>query len=313
MPPRKPIPESARHRFGGDWTEQKLAILREYLDRYHVALKNQKFEKLYIDAFAGTGYVERKPSARPDKEPLFEALEAAPEADDDGLAKAFVAGSARVALECGQAFDRYIFIEKDPTRGLALANLKEAFPERADRISVQITEANEEIQRLCQEGNWRNRRAVLFLDPYGTQVQWKTIEAVARTKAIDLWLLFPIGMGVNRMVTRSGDISEPWKRRLNELFGTEDWYETFYRVEHQSMLPGLGDPVELRVKASIEAMSEYFLKRLQTCFAGVAPKPVVLRNSTRSPLYLLCFAAANPVGAPIAVRMANAILKKMAS
>ncbi len=37
------------------------------------------------------------------------------------------------------------------------------------------------------------------------QVDWKTIEAVAATKAIDLWLLFPLGVGVNRLLTRSGD------------------------------------------------------------------------------------------------------------
>lgn len=41
--------------FGGDWTERKLAIVREYLGRYTLALKDQPFELWYIDAFAGTG------------------------------------------------------------------------------------------------------------------------------------------------------------------------------------------------------------------------------------------------------------------
>jgi hypothetical protein len=35
---------------------------------------------------------------------------------------------------------------------------------------------------------------VLFLDPYGMQVDWTTIEAIARTKAIDLRVLFPLGI-----------------------------------------------------------------------------------------------------------------------
>ena len=29
-----------------------------------------------------------------------------------------------------------------------------------------------------------------------------TIEAIARTKGIDLWLLFPLGIGVNRLLTK---------------------------------------------------------------------------------------------------------------
>ena len=43
---------------------------------------------------------------------------------------------------------------------------------------------------MCDK-DWSLHRAVLFLDPYGMQVEWATIEAVAKTKAIDLWLLFP--------------------------------------------------------------------------------------------------------------------------
>ena len=46
--------------FGGEWTTEKLEILSKYLKFYVQALKNQTFEKIYIDAFAGTGVLERK-------------------------------------------------------------------------------------------------------------------------------------------------------------------------------------------------------------------------------------------------------------
>lgn len=42
--------------FGGEWTQKKLQVLEEYLERYNTALKNQPFRRIYIDAFAGTGY-----------------------------------------------------------------------------------------------------------------------------------------------------------------------------------------------------------------------------------------------------------------
>ena len=46
---------SANRGFGGPWTEEKLAILKKYLDTYTTVLKNQPFRLIYIDAFAGTG------------------------------------------------------------------------------------------------------------------------------------------------------------------------------------------------------------------------------------------------------------------
>ncbi len=47
--------DTVDHCFGGAWTEIKLDILEKYLDFYTVALKKQRFELLYIDAFAGSG------------------------------------------------------------------------------------------------------------------------------------------------------------------------------------------------------------------------------------------------------------------
>ena len=46
--------------FGGFWTEKKLVIIEKYLNFYTTALKNQKFKKIYIDAFAGSGFTEMK-------------------------------------------------------------------------------------------------------------------------------------------------------------------------------------------------------------------------------------------------------------
>jgi hypothetical protein len=63
------------------------------------------------------------------------------------------------------------------------------------------------------------------------------------------------------------------------------------------------------VKATMDTVEKYFVKRLQGVFAGAVEQPGVLRNSANNPLYLLCFAAGNPRGAPIAIRIANDLLK----
>ena len=64
--------------FGGAWTRQKLEILRRYLDTYTTALKDQPFELIYVDAFAGAGVAPTRRTLRNSKNtPIFELYFAA--------------------------------------------------------------------------------------------------------------------------------------------------------------------------------------------------------------------------------------------
>lgn len=295
------------HRFGGDWTETKLEVLGKYLRAYTTALRDKPsairpFKKAYIDAFAGTGY--RTPRGAP-KDTGMEFLFPEDAADEQ---EALLDGSARLALQVEPPFDAYIFIEQDSARCASLHALKSEFPEKARSIRVEQADANDRIKALCQKP-WRSRRAVLFLDPYGAQVDWSTIEAVARTGAIDLWILFPLGMAVNRLLPRSGQVPPAWRRCLDRLLGTDDWFEHFHRVESSPTL--FGEEGTYMVKESVDTIGRFFNDRLRSVFAGVVDEPGVLRNSTGCPLYLLCFAAANPKGAPTAKRIASYLLKDL--
>ncbi len=294
-------------RFGGDWTSTKLQVLAGYLESYTTALQNKPsaarpFKTAYIDAFAGSGY--RDARRKDSNEPLSQGLLFPDLAKKEP--QALLEGSARLALRARPRFSKYIFIEQNAERCAALEAIKQDFPDMADDILIHQGDANEEIQNLCSK-KWDSRRAVLFLDPYGMQVEWTTIEAIAQTKAIDLWLLFPLGIGVNRLLTRSGEIPESWQRRLNLLLGTEDWYGELYNT--QTNVDIFGDERERVVKAKTETIGRYFNNRLKNIFAGVADKPGVLRNSVNNPLYLLCFAVANERGKTIALRIAEHLLK----
>jgi three-Cys-motif partner protein len=288
------------HRFGGDWTAAKLEVLRGYLSAYTTALRNTSFRKLYIDAFAGTGYRTSAALEEADQSLPFPDLA---ESEPQNL----LDGSARIALQCDPRFDRYVFIERRPDRCDALRALVEEFPDRTSDVDIREGEANEQLQALCAR-DWRSERAVLFLDPYGMQVEWRTIEAVAKTRAIDLWLLFPLGMGVNRLLPRSGDVPVQWQRRIDALLGAREWRTAFYEVVQR---PALFGPEETMVKASIDAIGQYFVERLHSVFPGVVREPGILKNSRNSPLYLLCFAAANERGAPIAIRIAEHLLRDL--
>jgi three-Cys-motif partner protein len=288
-----------KHSFGGEWTKEKLERIKDYLVNYKIALKNKPFKLGYIDAFAGTGYVNQKDDDSQSFLPEF----------SENDVKDFFEGSARIALQIDDPFDSYIFIEKDRNKVSELENLKREFPQLADKIKSVNQEANEFIMNLCSK-DWlkTNRRAVMFLDPYGMQVKWETIEAIAKTKAIDLWILFPLGVAVNRLLRNDGQISEKVKLRLDEMFGTKDWQDKFFQENPQN---DLFDPTpKMMKKVNLYGIADYFNDRLKTIFEKVASNPLRLTNSKNNPLYLLCFASGNPKGADIAVRIAQHILKE---
>jgi three-Cys-motif partner protein len=55
-------------------------------------------------------------------------------------------------------------------------------------------DANTYLKEWCERTDWRAYRTVMFLDPYGMQVDWSLIEAIANTRAVDLWILFRLAL-----------------------------------------------------------------------------------------------------------------------
>lgn len=142
--------DTTENQFGGRWTQEKLEILKEYLDSYTTALKEQPrkekpFRLLYIDAFAGTGRVEQG------------VLD--PDPNDR---RKFIDGSASVALSIeNKPFDELTFIEKDEDECSELEMLKEG---RSDRnIRIERSDANQYLHSL--QKNWQRCRGVLFFGP----------------------------------------------------------------------------------------------------------------------------------------------------
>lgn len=299
--------------FGGDWTEEKLERIRKYLPAYVHVLKDKGLEYAYIDAFAGTGYREIKDIEDQGEQSQLLLF---PELVEQETQK-FIDGSARIALQTKPRFKEYIFIEKDPNKIPDLMKLKTEFTEISDDISIVNEDANSYLQTLCSKGKdyWKKHRAVLFLDPFGMQIPWETIKAIAKTEAIDLWYLFPLGVAVNRLLTKDGNIKESLRRRLDEIFGTTDWFDAFYtkKGQHSQQLSLFEDStqnsIQIEKTANYESISQYFVKRLEEEFEEVAKNPLILRNSRNSPLYLLCFASANPKGSKTAIKIAQHILK----
>lgn len=285
--------------FGGDWTERKLDALQQYLRAYAQALKKQPFQRWYLDAFAGTGYREQRAThSLPD---IFaeELMEAEP--------RQFLDGSPRIALKIEPPFHRYLFIELDPARAQELQQLRQEFPHLAGAIEIAQTDCNAVIQDVCARWDRHRWRGVLFLDPFGMQIEWSTVEAVASTGCIDVWILFPLA--ANRLLTRHPqDIPLAWRNRLNTTFGSPDWEARFYRGRTVTDMFS-GDELVIEKALTMKSLGDYYGERLQKIFPVVATNPALLRNTRNAPLFQLFFAAANSgKGGQIALRIAQHIL-----
>ena len=296
---------SREHEFGGYWTQQKLVRVRKYLEAYGTIFQsNKRARKLntyYVDAFAGTGFSRPKAKDKPEQTFFFGN-------DEIEDVQSFKKGSAALALEVEPSLKNYLFIEKSNERIDLLKQLKEKYPEKANRIKVFQGDANDILIKWCRDKDWRYQRAVVFLDPYGMQVEWRLLKAIAETKAIDLWLLFPVGMGVMRMLTKNKLPSQEWCDSLTRSFGTEEWKDAFYKKEVQPDLFGIENEI-LYKDADFDKIGQFMLERLGKIFTKVHKKPLLLKNSRNVPMYFLCFAVGNEVGAKTAIKIANHILK----
>ena len=275
--------------FGGPWTTQKLDILGRYLDAYTTALKNQRFNLIYVDAFAGAGVWGQKSEYPP---------------EDYGEFQELAKGSAAIALEVDdKPFDRLVFIEIDPGNAASLRDLRDAHPNRD--VAIIEDDANIALPDFCRSMAWDDR-AVVFLDPFKTEVEWSTVEAVAKTQKIDCWILFP-RMAITRIMTRESEPSEALSLRLDAVFGGREHWSGLYSESRQ--IPMFGDERPLERSVNYEGIRKSYRERLETAFAGVAPTSRALRNSQNSVMFDLFFAAGNPRGAPIAIDIADHILK----
>jgi three-Cys-motif partner protein len=296
-----------KHAFGGSHTDDKVGRLRAYLQPFTSALKHQGFELVYIDAFAGSGN-------RTDVIPVLPLLDG----DNAEPQRLDVPGSARVAMEITPPFDRLYLVERDPERYAALETLAAEFPQH--KITCYRDDANGVVQNLCRSLPWRKSndaphgmRGVIFLDPYGMEVHWATVQAIAATESLDLWYFFPL-MGLYRQAANAAPSIDNHKReQLNKVLGTNDWERDWYGTPHgdRDLFDDAQTPIRM---VDLDTIERYVKKRLQSEFKGAVLDPYRIHNAQGLPLASLFFAVSNPNAKAVglATKIARHILRRPA-
>ncbi len=279
-------------KYGGYWTENKLGMLRGYLNAYTLALKD-RFKLMYIDAFAGTGMVELE--------------------DRNSDTQKFIAGSALIAAKTGnKPFDKLIFIERSKKRCQDLEKLRDRYQSRA--IKVENTDANIYLQEFCR--NWNeihsNWRGVLFLDPFSTQMEWKTVEAVASTRALDTWILVPISALIRMLPDdkKPEDVDQTWAEKLTNVFGDESW-KTLYHLDPQMNFI-TSEPTYGRYPGA-ELIRIAYKQKLRGAFGNrLLEQTRLFTNTKKSPLFEFIFCAGSDTNKAIGLshKIASHIIGK---
>lgn len=297
---------SVDHEFGGLSTDLKLSMVEDYLSAFTTALRKQFHHLIYIDAFAGTGVRTVKYEAQPAN--IWEEAK--------GARIERLRGSAQIALDVTPRFDELVFIDQKRSHYRALCELRDANSNR--NITVERGDANAKIAATLGGRSWAGTRGVIFLDPYGMHVDWKTLEVIRQTEAFDVWYLVSLE-GLYRQAPRERSKLTARKREaINRMVGTDDWEDAWYADPPDPFAGSLfaDDPAfapaakNAHRTAEIDDIAAYMRLRLKSLFPAVL-EPLVLRNNAGARTFLLFFAMANPQprAMGLATKIANHILK----
>lgn len=278
--------------FGGNWTKIKIEILVEYAKAYLTIMNNRSFFKLlYFDGFAGSG----------------EIVKITDDTEEGTVDVDITIGAARRIIEIDdpRAFDEYYFVEMKPENHKQLeASTKLAFPKK--KIFTIQEDCNKKLIDLAnylRKPNNKNYRTLAYVDPCGMQVEWRSIECL-RNLPIDLWILVPTGMGVNRLLKKNGQISDAWVERLKKFLGLEkDEIEKYFYKKSETLFPDITD---IKKEAdAIDKSAKLYRSRLKDVFQFVS-KPYELKNSSNSVMFHLFLTSNNEA----AIKIGNDIVKK---
>jgi len=277
--------------FGGNWTENKIEILVEYAKAYltimnvHAGIYGWKL--LYFDGFAGSGLIVKG-------------------ADEN---RKEIIGAARriIEIEYPRPFDEYYFVEKDENNFEALSqSTQRVFPGKT--IHAVREDCNTKLLGLAnflEKPEGKGYKILAYIDPCGMQLRWDSLERL-KDLSVDVWILVPTGMGVNRLLRNDGNISDAWLQKLEVFLGMDrdSIVAHFYKNQTINTLFG-EEKVTSKEENAIEKSAELYQKRLKSIFKFVT-KAYVLKTKSNTTLFHFLMASNNIN----AVKIADEIVEK---
>lgn len=299
--------EEAQVQWGGTWTEQKLETFEKYVKAYLKIMNNNRdrygWKLIYFDGFAGSG--TRTPQEELDEVEKSNDLFGMDLLKPEDLQLYRGAAERVVSLEKSmRGFDEYYFVDIKEENCQKLKQKLEHYSSPEKKHFCQ-GEANEQIIKFSQRLNSdRKIKSLCFLDPFGMSINWDSIKSLAQY-GIDLWILVPSGVIINRLLKKDGSLLNPQK--LVSYFGIseQDIHDWFYKPASQpDFFEGEFQWYEKKDNP-IQRISELFQERLHSIFKNVTPHPLIMTDDHNRPLFHFVFASNNDTAVKIAQDIIN--------
>ena len=283
--------------WGGNWTEIKLEAFENYVNAYLAIMNAQKLKyngwptTVYFDGFAGSG--KRNPTELEKDDNLFKDYFV--NADSE-----LYKGSAERILSLTQKFDYYFFVDNDK---MAIESLEHKLT-AANLVSVNCKfipdDVNNQINSFSDFLN-SEKAALVFLDPFGMQIDWTSITKL-KDKRVDLWILIPSGVIINRFLDKKGKLL--FKKKLESYFGLtkDEIKKRFYSTDTVETLFGSIN-ITTKTNDSIAKIAGLYIEKLKNIWKYVSDEPLMLYNTKNVPIYHFVFASNNPTGLKIATQI----------
>lgn len=252
----------------GIWSELKLDIVEQYGAAYTKAFNNSpNLKKFYIDAFSGAGIHISKTS---------------------GL---HVEGSPARALKVMPPFDHFYFIDLKPSK---TDNIKKLCEGRKNVTLLTGDATHFLIHEVLPPIKYENfNRALCLLDPYSLDLDWQAMEMAGKSRAVDMFLNFPVmDMNRNAIWHNPDEVPPEGIKRMNRFWGDDSWRHTAYLDHPQGNLFSLPDKIKQGNATIVSAFGERLKKVAGFSFVA---DPLPMKNSKNAVVYYLILASQKSV------------------
>jgi three-Cys-motif partner protein len=273
--PQATARDGLRARVNGEWAEAKLSFL-DYYGPTALEATLLKVRRVYMDLFAGPGINVREP--------------AGPEFEGGALRALRMRG-----VRSGATFTDAVLVNLSRLDHEALQERVSRLVQSGeslvpgDRTDIRRADANECLPEILS-GFHRRDYILAFADIEAPrQWPWTSVQALKAQshESVDLYMLFPLEMGINRLLAYNEADRERYGPVLTRFFGNDGWRELAARRRTSAQAPEFRRDLE-----------ELYLSQLRGLWR-YAGKVMDVRLRGRQGLYRMLFASDHEAGQKI--------------